>query len=489
MSDPNDDFSSDIRGDYGSKSNRTTGLTIVGVALILSVLIFFLWTRTKIDNPPVAETPPAAEKAQPEAPTSPAAEDPAPKPPDPPKIAEKPSMPAQPAETGSGSDSAPSLGDPKSHQDPEKLAAAVASGLTSGNARSLIKNLKSADLDPEQTKQLKAFVEKGEFEVSKDAPIELVGRVDGKTRFALDLSRPAVDGLPAEEKRVFVDVQKAKDGTWEIADLSLPDFTIAEPDPSGKTKIVTINPEIQSDAMTSAFKFFKALTTQDFASARALLDPTKVSEEKLVGLFIVTEDGQFRPHGQNPLVATSTGEEHAVIIAQLSNEKTTSDFGLQLSRDAASDQWLITDIALSKLISELAKASDADGLPYTPVVTNPQGGESLVIYFHYDTPELHDRATRQLAIIASILKSDPAKTIEINGHTDAKGSENYNVSLSDNRAASVKNQLIALDVDPTQILTEAYGEAKPFHPNLNPDGSDNPDGRKHNRRAEVYLNF
>ena len=95
----------------------------------------------------------------------------------------------------------------------------------------------------------------------------------------------------------------------------------------------------------------------------------------------------------------------------------------------------------------------------------------------------------QLQIIATILKSDPAKTIEINGHADAKGSAGYNIDLSDGRASSGKEKLIALGVNPSQIITKAFGEARPYQPNLNPDGSDNPNGRKHNRRAEVYLNF
>ncbi len=65
----------------------------------------------------------------------------------------------------------------------------------------------------------------------------------------------------------------------------------------------------------------------------------------------------------------------------------------------------------------------------------------------------------------------------------------FSLPARNNRAASVKDKLIALDVNPAQIITKAFGEAKPYEPNLNPDGSDNPEGRKYNRRAEVYLNF
>jgi OOP family OmpA-OmpF porin len=40
-----------------------------------------------------------------------------------------------------------------------------------------------------------------------------------------------------------------------------------------------------------------------------------------------------------------------------------------------------------------------------------------------------------------------------------------------------------------QINLEAFGERLPLSPNLNPDGTDNPDGRERNRRTEIYLDF
>jgi outer membrane protein OmpA-like peptidoglycan-associated protein len=44
-------------------------------------------------------------------------------------------------------------------------------------------------------------------------------------------------------------------------------------------------------------------------------------------------------------------------------------------------------------------------------------------------------------------------------------------------------------VKPEQVVTEAFGAAKPRKPNFLPDGSDNPSGRSQNRRAEVLLDF
>jgi outer membrane protein OmpA-like peptidoglycan-associated protein len=549
MTDQREDSSADNSPPQGS--SRGVGITIVIVALLFSGIVYFLWTRDKIGDAQKdgdQAVPAATKEATTQEPSS--AQKALPDPAAAKKTAEankEKKKPAPTAEEKKQAEVAAKLADPEVVRSPKKLAEAVASNLTSGNAAPLLEMLKNDDVAPEKAERLRTFIEHGKFELDPKVPVELVGRSEGKTRFSATVSRPAMGDLPAETKEVFFDVKKAEDGTWEIADVRLPAFTALVPnlaetppastppagadakkttaskstvaaaagdkkpsapsatapapatetspgssqpaEPSFKVVMIEADPAIQADPMVAAFRFFDALTSQDFAAARAQLDPAKVSEEKLVGLFIVTEDGNFRRHGENPLIATSTSKDHAVIIAQLTNGDTSSDFGMQMARDPASNNWRITDLAFSKLISELANATNADDLPYTPVVSNPQGGESLVIYFHYDTPELHARAQRQLQIIASILKSDPAKTIEIDGHADAKGSADYNVGLSDNRAISVKDQLIALEVNPTQIITKGFGEAQPYQPNLNADGSDNPDGRKYNRRAEVYLNF
>jgi outer membrane protein OmpA-like peptidoglycan-associated protein len=129
------------------------------------------------------------------------------------------------------------------------------------------------------------------------------------------------------------------------------------------------------------------------------------------------------------------------------------------------------------------------GVPYTPLVKNPKGGESLALYFEYDRAELHPRAKKQLEIVAGLLKSDPNRKLNIAGHTDALGDDSYNVRLSRGRAESVKAQLVELGVPPSQVITEGLGKAQPLGPNQKADGSDDPEGRSKNRRAEIFLDF
>jgi outer membrane protein OmpA-like peptidoglycan-associated protein len=141
------------------------------------------------------------------------------------------------------------------------------------------------------------------------------------------------------------------------------------------------------------------------------------------------------------------------------------------------------------VLSALASQAGGGDVAYSPIVEDPMGGDSLVLYFEFDDEKVTPRGNRQLAIIADILSQGADRVIRINGHADALGTDQYNEALSNNRAASIRNALISMGVSPDQVITESFGESKPRKPNFKPDGTDNPVGRSQNRRAEVYLDF
>ena len=113
----------------------------------------------------------------------------------------------------------------------------------------------------------------------------------------------------------------------------------------------------------------------------------------------------------------------------------------------------------------------------------------LVIYFEFDSNGLTDRTKQQLDIVASLLKLDTSKKVRLSGHTDGKGSNEYNQGLSENRAVSVKKYLASQGVQSEQIVTEAHGFSKPRRPGTRADGTDDPSARRANRRTEIYLDF
>lgn len=86
-----------------------------------------------------------------------------------------------------------------------------------------------------------------------------------------------------------------------------------------------------------------------------------------------------------------------------------------------------------------------------------------------------------------ILNKNPDIIIELSSHTDNKGTDSYNMKLSQKRAESVVSYLANKGIDSKRLTAKGYGETKPLAPNSNPDGSDNPDGRQLNRRTEFKI--
>ncbi len=111
------------------------------------------------------------------------------------------------------------------------------------------------------------------------------------------------------------------------------------------------------------------------------------------------------------------------------------------------------------------------------------------VFFEFGEHELSDAAREKLELVANVLnntKSDTRKIL-VEGHTDSRGTEEFNMQLSRKRAERVTSELTFSNVRPDRIVTEWVGESNPIAPNENEDGSDNPEGRELNRRVEVVV--
>jgi outer membrane protein OmpA-like peptidoglycan-associated protein len=110
------------------------------------------------------------------------------------------------------------------------------------------------------------------------------------------------------------------------------------------------------------------------------------------------------------------------------------------------------------------------------------------VLFDFDKYTLRLEADATLRKVGQVASAYPSSPMLIEGHTDGKGLHPYNMKLSENRAASVKNWLVKNSgVQPARISTRGWGETKPVAPNKKPDGSDDPEGRQKNRRVEIVL--
>jgi len=110
------------------------------------------------------------------------------------------------------------------------------------------------------------------------------------------------------------------------------------------------------------------------------------------------------------------------------------------------------------------------------------------VLFDFDKADLKPEAIPSLQKVAEVINGYPNVPVRIEGHTDSKGADDYNMNLSESRAGSVKSWLARNGaVDGGRITTHGRGETKPVAPNSKPNGSDDPEGRQKNRRVEITL--
>ncbi|MEW5846281.1 MAG: OmpA family protein [Bacteroidota bacterium] len=109
------------------------------------------------------------------------------------------------------------------------------------------------------------------------------------------------------------------------------------------------------------------------------------------------------------------------------------------------------------------------------------------VLFDFDSYQLKRDAQFELEKVYKLMTDYPDLYIEVIGHTDSKGSPMYNLMLSARRANAVVEYLVNKGIDEKRFVVRGMGSLVSFAANTNPDGSDNPFGRKLNRRASIRV--
>lgn len=109
------------------------------------------------------------------------------------------------------------------------------------------------------------------------------------------------------------------------------------------------------------------------------------------------------------------------------------------------------------------------------------------IYYDYNKATLRPESRNNLDSLYFLLLDNPKMEIELGAHTDSKGTDAYNLKLSNARAKSCVDYLISKGIEEKRIVSKGYGETRPVAPNTLPNGADNPDGRQQNRRTEFKV--
>ncbi len=103
------------------------------------------------------------------------------------------------------------------------------------------------------------------------------------------------------------------------------------------------------------------------------------------------------------------------------------------------------------------------------------------VLFDFDRHSLRPGAREKLAKVAGVLLAYPALRLEVEGHTDSVGADDYNQRLSERRAEAVRSYLTTQGITPDFVVARGYGEARPLVTN------DSAEGRQQNRRVEVVV--
>ncbi|MEA3276830.1 MAG: peptidoglycan-associated lipoprotein Pal [Pseudomonadota bacterium] len=117
-----------------------------------------------------------------------------------------------------------------------------------------------------------------------------------------------------------------------------------------------------------------------------------------------------------------------------------------------------------------AGAAGTAGLPgrggYTAADLNDPSSPlyQRVIYFEYDQSDIQPQFVDVLRAHASYLSSNTGAGVTLEGHTDERGTREYNLALGDQRADTVRRFLLAEGVADGQINTLSYGQEKPANP-------------------------
>ena len=247
----------------------------------------------------------------------------------------------------------------------------------------------------------------------------------------------------------------------------------------------------------------------------AALEPTLKAATGRNAVIIVS-DGQENEGVKSLKVAKDLSEKYGVCFHTISfadtvngNQKLLDDItALKSCGVGASASQLTDDAALKKFVKDVfydvaggvdpcsldddgdgvdnckdkcpdtikGLAVDANGCPIPDVV-------KLKINFDFDKSDIKPQYHQELADFAAYMKKQQSFTVvEIAGHTDSKGSDEYNQKLSERRAKAVRDYLVnKLGMDGKLFSAVGYGESKPIATN------DTDAGRAENRRMEAEL--
>ena len=131
-----------------------------------------------------------------------------------------------------------------------------------------------------------------------------------------------------------------------------------------------------------------------------------------------------------------------------------------------------------KEVKQDGDASASSAMVPTDLGTGAPIPELPAVYFEYDSFALTGSSKSALSAHADWLKANSGRLVQIEGHTDERGTTEYNLALGERRAGAVRDFLVSKGVSAGQLTTISYGEERPAQQ------GENEGAWSRNRRAE-----
>jgi outer membrane protein OmpA-like peptidoglycan-associated protein len=203
---------------------------------------------------------------------------------------------------------------------------------------------------------------------------------------------------------------------------------------------------------------------------------TGVAPLLLITCLLFASCGVFNKTQKGAAIGTATGAGVGAVIGKTAGN---TALGAIIGAAVGGTAGAIIGNKMDKQAEEIKK-----NIPDAEVIRVGEGiivEFSNAILFGFDKSSLSSEAKKNLDKLAVVLKNNPDTNIEIQGHTDSKGTVAYNQKLSEQRANSVASYLLNDGIHKSRLSTKSFGEMLPKYVN------DTEEGRNKNRRVEFLI--
>ncbi len=256
-----------------------------------------------------------------------------------------------------------------------------------------------------------------------------------------------------------------------------------------------------SENSTGAVSSIGALFTSDRISDTAKNILMKKSQRSLGSLVNQVISTSYSPQVVSDRILADTAEwmeiggefiaEGGELFLTIGNFFDVAHSGIAeydwLTQMLTGSYYYIDDVSVIQVSEDTPSIPDTQELKSSAIPATQQTlsvGSTLVlhdIYFQFDRSVILQQSYKELTRLLELMQDNPKMRIEIGGHTDDKGSVEYNRKLSESRAKAVADYLTTKGIDPKRLSYRGYGKSKPIEDNSTEEG------RSKNRRVEIKV--